>query len=334
MKKKFDEVILEFTKFLEQQHSKGLDTKLSIGNGNQKHYHISYHDDMLIFLNCIADVPVSFMKQLISLYKFSYLIHNTDDGIFFRVLHKNNFFEATLGNGVNSDLGDIVTISIFLNGNIEFQTDRHTKFLEDISYDEYYNNSLQKLKKYMSSSIVDTNSFLKLYNSKEFDIIQKKLNSLNNNISYRGLVDLRTFMNDQIIDFDEINFIKYMCSIFDECIIKKLLQIISLSKLDYYLENREAEFEVSVMYIDHISKFADSNQLMFILVPSLTLILYDNGVIYHDDATFEMNNSLENLDISYNNLFEKIADKMTHVLEKEREQLTARDIQIYKMLVY
>jgi len=126
MKKKFNEVILEFTRFLEQQHSKGLDTKLSIGNGNQKHYHISYHDDMLIFLNCIADVPVSFMKQLISLYKFSYLIHNTDDGIFFRVLHKNNFFEATLGNGFNSDLGDIVTISISLNGNIESKTHRHT----------------------------------------------------------------------------------------------------------------------------------------------------------------------------------------------------------------
>lgn len=334
MKKKFDEVILEFTKFLEQQHSKGLDTKLSIGNGNQKYYHISYHDDMLIFLNCIADVPMSFMKQLISLYKFSYLIHNTDDGIFFRVIHRNNFFEATLGNGFNSDLGDIVTISISLNGHIESKTHRHTKFLEDLSYDEYYNKSLQNLRKYMNPTIVDINSFFKLYHLEEFEVIQQKLNRLNNNISYTGILDFRIFMNNEKIDIDEIKFVKYMRSIFDEDIIKKILQILSLSRLDYYIENREIEFEVTVLYIDHISKFAATNQLMFILISNLTLILYDNGVIYNDDATFEMNDCLENLDISYNNLLEKIVNKMTHILEKEKEQLTVRDIELYKILVY
>lgn len=334
MKKKFNEVISEFTRFLEQQHSKDIDTKLRINNSNEKHYHIAYHDDILIFLNCVSDVSVSFMKQLISLYKFSYLIHNTDAGIFFRIVHKNNFFEARLGSGINSDLGDIVTISISLNGNIESKTPRHTNFLEDMSYDQHYNKSLQKLRKYMSSNIVDTNSFLKLYNSKEFDIIQKKLNRFNNKISYKGIVDLRTFMNDHIIDFDEINFIKYMRNIFDESIIKKILQILSLSKLDYYLENRENEFDISVMYIDHISKFAENNQLLFILVPNLTLILYDNGVIYHDDVDFEMKNYSDNLDSGYNKLLEEIVNKMTHILEKERDQLIARDIELYKILVY
>jgi hypothetical protein len=333
MKKKFDEVILEFTKFLEHQHHKGVDTRFWIHNGNEKQYHIPYNDDMLIFFKSIAAVPESFMKQLISLNRFICLIHNRNNNIFFRVFYNDTRFEATLENGINGHLGNIITISIFITGNIEFQTDRHTKFLEDMSYDEYYNTSLQHLKKYMSSSIIDTNSFLKLYNSKEFDVIQKRLN-LNNNISYKGIVNLRTFMNDHIIDFDEINFIKYMRSIFDESIIKKLLQILSLSKLDYYLENRENEFDVCVMHIDHISKFAENNQLLFILVPNLTLILYDNGVIYHDDVDFEMKNSSDNLDIGYNKLFEEIVNKMTHILEKERDQLIARDIELYKILVY
>jgi hypothetical protein len=334
MKKKFNEVILEFTKFIENQHSKGVDTKLSIRNGNLKDYCIPYDDDMLIFFKSIADVPEQFMKQLINLHKFSYLIHNTNDDIFFRVFHNDISFEAILGNGTNGCLGNIINISIYFNGNVEEFTNMHTLFLEDMSYDENYKTSLQNLKKYMSSKIIDTNSFLKLYNLSETDVIEKKLNGFNNKISYKGLLDLRTLMNDQIKDFDEINFIKYMRSIFDENIIKKLLQILSISKLDYYLENREREFEVSVMYIGHISKFAESNQLMFILIKDFTLILYDNGVIYHDNSTFDMINSLENLDISYNNLREKIVNKMTHILEKEKEQLTGRDIELYKIIVY
>lgn len=262
------------------------------------------------------------------------MIHNTNDDIFFRVFYNDISFEATLGNGTNGCLGDIINISIYLNGNVETFTNRHTSFLEDESYDENYNISLQNLKKYMSAKIIDTNSFLKLHNLSEAAVIEKKLNEFNNKISYKGLIYLRTLMNDQIEDFDEVSFIKHMRSIFDENIIKKLLQILSISKLDYYLENREAEFEVAVMYIDHISKFADTNKLMFILIRDFTLILYDNGVIYHDNSTFEMINSLENLDIGYNNILEKIVHKITNILEKEKEQLTVRDIELYKMMIY
>lgn len=335
MSKNFSEAMVLFNTFLKNLDEKGIKCEANIDSQNPKVtcYTMPYQDFMLTFFNEVSAVPFSFLRQFISLDNFKSMITNEPRELMLMIMTFENYFNMRLGTHKYNTL-----INVVIGSSKEATIDctyRNCKITPYFSYDSAYELVLHDLQQRILPEIMDTSFFRQIQAKSHEEIIQQKLApSQHRYISHDAFCEMNDFdKKEKIIDVEKkifLNFLKDSLSVTSN---HKLLQILSLIEFDAYISNKNRNDPIKISF-PTVSKFFKFNTLVSLLYLDFGILLNDDGTFYYEDTNLDTPVYLNDVDDIYNHLLQIIASKITEIIDIPLEQLTYRDIEIYKIVVY
>lgn len=297
-------------------------------------YIIPYTDDMADFLHDISGIPKEFTKQFIALNKLRYIIHALPESISLHVTVTGNCLSIKLGNSLFRH--NILGIDSHpTRGMMISCTYRNKTISNEFSYEDAYNKILKEVKDKINPKIVDSLSFLEFYRNTTDAIIQSKVNHVD--VTY---CSHSQFCNDyNKPDKENIFFImpeifdKFIKEMFPDRTYKKVLQLISLCELNFYLADRDIFQPVKIIF-PPISKYISHNTLVAFEFLDVTVSFLDDGDFYYENPIKDIPVYLHDIDDIYNHLLDETRQKISLRVETPAEKITTRDIELYKIIVY
>lgn len=335
MSKNFIESVDLFNTFLTTLDEKGIKYEDNSDPQNPKvtRYTVPYQDFMLTFFNKVSDVPVSFLRQFISLDNFKSIITNEPRELIFMIMIFENYFNMKLGIHQYDTL-----INVVVGSSKEATIDctyRNRKITPYFSYDSAYELVLHDLQQWILPEIMDTSFFLQLHANSHEKIIQQKLApSQHRYISHDAFCEMNNFdKKEKIIDVEKTTFLNFLKDSLSVASNHKLLQILSLIEFDAYVSNKNRKTPIKISF-PTVSKFSKFNTLASLVYLDFGILLNDDGTFYYEDTNLDTPVYLNDLDDIYNHLLQIIASKISEIIDTPLEQLTYRDIEMYKIVVY
>lgn len=336
MSKNFFDSVVTFNNFLKDLDQKGInyDTNVSPHNKNIIEYVINYQDFMVSFFHEVSDIPISFIRQFISLHKLNAIVSNLEQELTLNINIFKDYFDLRLIKFGGHRHDSIITLNSFSSkDSCIYCTYRNFKITPYFSYDDAYNMILTELCHKISPDLMTSSLFLKLYDKSDKEIIQQKSKLFNHNyISHDEFCKMNGLdKKRKIINVEKTMFIKFLKDSFFIDSYHKLRQIISLSEFYFKISSEGQKSPISIIF-PTVSRFLYCNTLVSLNFFNFTIIFDDHGKFsYINIATLE---NFYDLDLIYNYILKYILNKISCKIETPVEQLTFRDIEMYKMVTY
>lgn len=336
MNETIEYALMKFSLFLTSLTETGIEvTSFQDPYNKEKfQYIIPYKDDMVHFLHDISGIPKDFTKQFIALNKLRYIVHAFQENIYLHVTVEGTSLSIKLGN--NLFRHNILGVDIYKKrGVIISCTYRNKTISKDFTYEDAYNKILKEVRDALNPMIVDSLSFLEFYKTPTNEIIQKKVN--HSEVTYcshlQFCTDYKKPAQENIFFILPEVFDKFINDMFPEKTYKKLLQLMSLCEFKFYLADREMDRPVKIIF-PPVSKYISHNSLVAFEFLDVTVSFVDDGQFFYEDPLKDIPVYLEDLDDIYDYLLEESKQKISLLVGTPVESLTARDIEMYKIMVY
>lgn len=335
MSKNFSESMVLFNTFLTTLAEKGIKCDANIDPQNPKvtSYEVTYQDFMLNFFNEVSGVSVSFLRQFINLDQFKSMITNKPRELKLMIMIFENYFNMRLGTHQHDTLINVV-VGSGNDATIDC-TYRNRKITRYFSYDSAYELVLHDLHQRILPEIIGVSVFNKIQAKSHEEIIQQKLDpSQHRYISHDAFCEMNNFdKKEKIIDVEKTTFLNFLKDSLSVASNHKLLQILSLIEFDAYVSNKNRKTPIKISF-PTVSKFSKFNTLASLVYLDFGILLNDDGTFYYEDTNLDTPVYLNDLDDIYNHLLQIIASKISEIIDTPLEQLTYRDIEMYKIVVY
>jgi hypothetical protein len=297
-------------------------------------YIIPYTDDIVDFLHDVSGIPKEFAKQFIALNKLRYIVHALPESISLHVTVDGKSLSIKLGNSLFRH--NILGIDNHpTRGTIISCTYRNKMISNEFSYEDAYNKILKEVKDALNPKIVDSLSFLEFYRTTTDDIIQSKVNHVD--VTYcshsQFCNDYNKPAKENIFFIMPEIFDKFIKEMFPDRTYKKVLQLMSVCELNFYLADRDVFQPVKIIF-PPISKYISHNTLVAFEFLDVTVSFLDDGDFYYEDPIKDTPVYLHNIDDIYNYLLNETRQKISLRIETPVDKLTIRDIELYKIMVY
>lgn len=336
MNETIEYALREFARFVSLLPEKGIEVKAFQDPYNKEkfQYVIPYHENMVYFLNDISGIPIDITKQFIALNKLRYIVNALPENIYFHVTVDGNNLSIKLGNNIFRY--NILGIDIYeKRGVIVSFTYRNKMINKDFTYVDAYNKILKEIKDSLNPRIVDSLSFLEFYRNSTNNVIQSKVNHADIvYCSHSQFCKNYQKPEDEIIFFilQDI-FDEFIKNMFPERTYKKLIQLMNLCKFKFYLSDRDTDIPVKIIF-PPISKYINYNNIVVFEFLDVTISFVDDGNFSYEDSVKDIPVYLSSIDDIYDHLMSDIRLKISSLVGTPVESLTARDIDMYKIMIY
>jgi hypothetical protein len=297
-------------------------------------YIIPYTDDMVDFLHDISEIPKEFTKQFIALNKLRYIVHAFPECISLHVTVDGNCLSIKLGNSLFRH--NILGIDSHpTRGIIISCTYRNKTISNEFTYEDAYNKILKEVKDKINPKIVDSLSFLEFYRNTTDNVIQSKVNHVD--VTYCSHSQFCKGYNkpseENIFFIMPEMFDKFIKDMFPARTYKKLLHLMSLCELNFYLADRDIFQPVKIIF-PPVSKYINHNTLVAFEFLDVTVSFLDDGDFYYENPIKDIPVYLHDIDDIYNHLLDETRQKISLRVETPVDKLTTRDLELYKIVVY
>lgn len=336
MSKNFFDSVVILNIFLKTLDQKGVayDTNVSPHNKDIIEYVINYQDFMVSFFHEVSDIPISFIRQFISLHKLNSIVSNLEQELTLNINIFKDHFDLRLIKFGGHRHDSIITLNSYVsNDSSIYCTYREVKITPYFSYDDAYNMILNELCHKISPDLMNSSLFLKLYDKTDKEVIQQKSKLFNHNyISHDEFCNINGLVKKRkMITVEKTTFIKFLKDSFFIDSYHKLLQITSLTEFYFDISGEDKKSSISI-HFPTVSRFLVCNTLVSLNFFNFTIMFDDHGNFsYENMATLE---AFYDLDLIYNYILKDIMTKISCKIETPTEQLTFRDIEMYKMVTY
>lgn len=296
-------------------------------------YFVPYNKDSDNFIHTISGIPKDILKQFITLNQFRYMIYNLSPDIFLNVTVHNDYISIWLGNRLLRH--GILRVSNN-NGNIDISyTYRNKEINSEFTYDDAYNKILDEIRRDIHPAINNTVSFLEFCNTPTETIIQSQLDTIKGKyISHSQFCEKydKPKKEDSFFIMPDI-FETLIKEIFPPQLYKKILQLMNLCEFKFYLKDRDRNYPVKVIF-PLVSKYRQYNTIFCFEFFDTSVSCYADGEFYYHEMERGVPVYLHDIDDIYNHLLSDLRIGISSIVGSSVENLTARDIEMFKIMVY